>query len=74
MNYQDELQLQINEVWHALNRCGWLAAARSVEAAANAAGSDVVALMAAHDHACWHMQQLENAGLQTVNQYDRDCY
>lgn len=74
MNYRDELQLQINQIWQSLNRCGWHRAAASVESAANSAGEDLVQLMAAHDHACWHMQQLEDAGLAAINQYDQDCY
>jgi hypothetical protein len=73
MNYADELQLQINEIHRALVRVGWLAAARSVEAAAVSAAG-IPGLLAAHDHACWHMQQLENQGLRQANQYDRDCY
>ena len=74
MNYQDQLQLEINEIWQALNRAGWDSAATSVEALAADAGNCLVKLMAAHDHACWHMQQLESAGLAAINQYDRDCY
>ena len=58
MNYRDELQLQINEAWQALTQCGLNSAARSVEASAISAGNDVVALMAAADHAAWHLQQL----------------
>jgi hypothetical protein len=74
MNYRDEIQQHINEVWQALTRAGWLAAASSVDAAAASAGDDLTALMAAHDHACWHLQQLESAALASINQYDRDCY
>lgn len=74
MNYREELQLQINEAWQALKRCGWDCAARSVETSAASAGDDLVALMAAADHAAWHLQQLEAEGLRQANQYDRDCY
>ncbi len=74
MNYQDQLQLEINEIWQALSRAGWHAAATSVERSTTDAGACLMKLMAAHDHACWHMQQLENAGLVVINQYDRDCF
>lgn len=74
MNYIDEIQLQINEVHQRLLEAGWLAAARSVEAAAEDAGQDVTKLMAAADHACWHLEQLDKLALRKLNQYDRDCY
>lgn len=73
MNHREDLQLEINTIWQSLDRAGWAAAARSVAAAADSAGDDLIALFAAADHARWHLQQLENAGRQAMNQYDRDC-
>ena len=38
---------------------GWELSAESVDAAASSAGNDVTKLMAAHDYACWHLQEME---------------
>ena len=59
MNYQDQLLLEINQIWQQLTDAGWKNAADSVDASASSAGNDVTKLMAAHDYACWHLQELE---------------
>jgi hypothetical protein len=63
MNYQDQLLLEINQIWQQLTDAGWKTAADGVDAAASSAGNDVTKLMAAHDYACWHFQEFEKAGM-----------
>jgi len=35
----------------------------TIDAAATSAGNDVTKLMAAHDYACWHLQELEKVNM-----------
>lgn len=59
MNYQDQLLLEINQIWQQLTDAGWKNAADGVDAAATSAGNNITKLMAAYDYACWHLQELE---------------
>jgi hypothetical protein len=61
MNYKDQLLLEINQIWQQLTDAGWKTSADGVDAAATSAGNDVTKLMAAHDYACWHLQEFEKA-------------
>ena len=63
MNYQDQLLLEINQIWQQLTDVGWKNAADSVDAAISSAGNDVTKIMAAHDYACWHLQELEKSSM-----------
>lgn len=63
MNYQDQLLLEINQIWQQLTDAGWKTAADGVNASASSAGNDVTKLMAAHDYACWYLQEFEKAGM-----------
>ena len=63
MNYQDQLLLEINQIHKQLMDAGWELSAESVDAAASSAGNDVTKMMAAHDYACWHLQEFEKAGM-----------
>ena len=59
MNYKDQLLLEINQIWQQLTDAGCETSANSVDAAATSAGNDVTKLMAAHDYACWHLQEMD---------------
>jgi hypothetical protein len=63
MNYRDQLLIEINQIWQKLIDAGWKNSADGVAAAANSAGNDLTKIMAAHDYACWHLQELEKASL-----------
>jgi hypothetical protein len=63
MNYQDQLLLEINQIWQQLTDAGHKNAADGVDAAISSAGNDLTKIMAAHDYACWHLEQMENASM-----------
>jgi len=63
MNYKDQLLLEINQIWQQLTDAGFSAAADGVDVATTSAGNDVTKLMAAHDYACWHLQELEKVSM-----------
>lgn len=63
MNYFDELLLEINQIHQKLIDSGDLVAADGVDAAVSSAGNDVTKMIAAHDYACWHLQELEKVSM-----------
>jgi hypothetical protein len=63
MNYKDQLLLEINQIWQQLTDAGCKNAADGVDAAISSAGNDLTKIMAAHDYACWHLQELEKVSM-----------
>ena len=63
MNYQDQLLLEINQIWQQLTDAGYKKSADSVDSAITSAGNDLTKIMAAHDYACWHLQEMEKESM-----------
>lgn len=63
MNYQDQLLLEINQIWQQLTDAGYKNAADGVDAAISSAGNDLTAIMASHDYALWHLQEMEKSSM-----------
>ena len=63
MNYRDQLLLEINKIHQKLIKSGRTISAESVNYSVTSAGSNLTKLMAAHDYACWHLQELEKENL-----------
>ena len=63
MNYQDQLLLEINQIHQQLMNAGCKKSADGVDAAISSAGNDLTKIMAAHDYACWHLQEMEKESM-----------
>ena len=55
--------MEINQIWQQLTDAGCQNAADGVDAAANSAGNDLTKIIAAHDYACWHLQEFEKESM-----------